>query len=160
MSLNTDYFRNLLSSETKAFDILCQNWCLLLTDTNIPEDVIGQIRSTIGQTNLLMNQRFKQFNGLIDDCEFKRGQRETKIEDLLGFWEMIYYQIEDVKNKFNELDKLKANGWLSAPMDLISDEPIKKITKKHLVKVKDNNNSVKENVTNNQTVRKALSRKN
>lgn len=55
--------------------------------------VSGQIRTTIGQAELLMVQRFKQFSGLIDDCEFKTSDKEITRTDLQGFWEMIYYQV-------------------------------------------------------------------
>lgn len=55
--------------------------------------VNGQIRTTIGQAELLMTQRFKQFSGLIDNCEFKTSEKEITRTDLQGFWEMIYYQV-------------------------------------------------------------------
>lgn len=53
----------------------------------------GEIRSFIGQAELLMAQRFKQFSSLIDNCEFKMGEKETTCTDLQGFWEMIYCQV-------------------------------------------------------------------
>ena len=41
-------------------------------------------RSAIGKSGLLTNHkgRFTQFRGLVDDCEFKRGEKETTIADL------------------------------------------------------------------------------
>jgi len=124
MAQNTEHFRKLLNTETQSFNKLCEYWRQELNNSNIPEDANGEILTTIGQTQLLMNQRFKQFSDLIDDCEFKRGLRETKIEDLLGFWEMIYFQVEDIYNKFNYLDKLKANDWL-CPQQRINYHTIK-----------------------------------
>ena len=59
-----------------------------------------------------MCQRFNQFEGLIDDCELKRGEKETKLDDLQGFWDMIYFQVEDVDKKFISLDKVKSNNWV------------------------------------------------
>lgn len=59
-----------------------------------------------------MCQRFKQFEGLVDDCELKRGEKETKLDDLQGFWDMIYFQVEDVDKKFISLDKVKSNNWV------------------------------------------------
>ena len=53
----------------------------------------GQIRTVIGQAVLLMNERFKQFSGLVDNCEFKTGEKETTVTDLQGFWDMIYFQV-------------------------------------------------------------------
>lgn len=82
-------------------------FCLTTTNTI----AVGQVYTVIGQTNLFLNERFKQFAGLIDDCEMKRGEKEIKIEDLAGFWDMIYYQVEDLRVKYDQLAKLEANGW-------------------------------------------------
>ena len=47
----------------------------------------------IGQGRLVMSERFNQFSGLVDNCEFKQGEKETTCMDLKGFWEMIYFQV-------------------------------------------------------------------
>lgn len=52
-----------------------------------------QIRTTVGQTRLLIGERFKQFEGLVDNCEFKRGEKETTCADLDGFWDMVNFQV-------------------------------------------------------------------
>ncbi|OTF72509.1 hypothetical protein BLA29_009031, partial [Euroglyphus maynei] len=72
---------------------------------------VGQIRLVIGQSRLFINERFKQFSGLVDDCEEKRGEKEIKLEDLAGFWDMINYQIDDLKTKYAELEQLQSNQW-------------------------------------------------
>ena len=36
---------------------------------------------------------FLKFTGLVDNCEFGTGERETTAMDLTGFWEMIYIQV-------------------------------------------------------------------
>lgn len=56
--------------------------------------VQGQIRTVIGQAQLIISQRFKQFSGLVDNCEFKLGEKETTCTDLQGFWDMIYFQVQ------------------------------------------------------------------
>ena len=53
----------------------------------------GELRCVIGQGRLVMAERFNQFSGLVDNCEFKQGEKETTCMDLKGFWEMIYYQV-------------------------------------------------------------------
>jgi len=53
----------------------------------------GCIRTVIGQAELLMAERFKQFAGLVDNCEFGTGQKEVTTDDLQGFWDMIYFQV-------------------------------------------------------------------
>ena len=51
------------------------------------------MRATIGKAQLLMRQRFKQFSGLVDNCEFGTGLKPTTCDDLQGFWDMIYFQV-------------------------------------------------------------------
>merc|ERR1719369_484350 len=35
--------------------------------------------------------------------------------DLQGFWDMIYFQVEDIKSKFDKLEDLEAKNWISEP---------------------------------------------
>ena len=52
----------------------------------------GKILCVVGQARLIMSERFVQFSGLVDNCEYKQGEKETTCSDLRGFWEMIYFQ--------------------------------------------------------------------
>ncbi|XP_033738088.1 disks large-associated protein 5-like isoform X2 [Pecten maximus] len=123
---NVQYFRQLMSTESSVFNGYCSKWEEIMKSTqDLNEEVEGQIRTCIGQAQLLMSQRFKQFTGLVDNCEFGSGEKETTLSDLQGFWDMIYYQVEDVHTKFADLDKLKANNW-------VDDKP--KVQKKILKK--------------------------
>lgn len=107
------YFRDTLRLEIERLTSLCVHWeqNTEVTDVEIPEDAKALIRTTVGQTRLLMTERFKQFEGLVDDCEFKRGEKETTCTDLDGFWDMVNFQVEDVLKKFTDLDRLKENAW-------------------------------------------------
>ncbi|XP_011817369.1 PREDICTED: disks large-associated protein 5 [Colobus angolensis palliatus] len=104
------YFRNILQSETEKLTSHCLEWDRKL-ELDIPDDAKDLIRTAVGQTRLLMKERFKQFEGLVGDCEYKRGVKETTCADLDGFWDMISFQIEDVIHKFNNLIKLEESGW-------------------------------------------------
>lgn len=104
------YFRNVLQSETERLTSHCLEWDRKL-ELEIPEDAKDLIRTAVGQTRLLMKERFKQFEGLVNDCEFKQGEKETTCTDLDGFWDMVSFQIEDVNQKFNNLTKLEESGW-------------------------------------------------
>ena len=55
--------------------------------------VHGEIRTAIGLARLLMNQKLKQFKGLIDDSEFSTGEKEVTCSDLEGFWDMVHYEV-------------------------------------------------------------------
>lgn len=110
--LSVKQFRNTLSDETAKLEELIKHWSSVLetisettNETSEEEVEQGPIRSAIGQAKLLISQRFKQFSNLIDNCENNTGPMPTRLDDLLGFWEMIYFQVEDVKVKFSALDK-------------------------------------------------------
>lgn len=106
------YFRNILQSESENLNSYCLEWEKKL-ELDIPDDVKDLILLAIGQTRLLIKERFKQFEGLVDNCEYKRGEKETTCTDLDGFWDMINFQIIDVKQKFNKLVTLEKSGWQS-----------------------------------------------
>merc|ERR1719186_2466633 len=92
------------------------------------EAIEGELRSVIGQGRLVMSERFAQFSGLVDNCEFKQGEKETTCMDLKGFWEMIYFQVVDVDQKFDELEKIEANQWV----EVVVEQPVvaKKISER------------------------------
>ncbi|NXF73260.1 DLGP5 protein, partial [Sclerurus mexicanus] len=117
------YFRNILGTETERLLSQCLQWDGNL-ELDIPEDAKDLIRTTVGQTRLLIGERFKQFEGLVDNCEFKQGEKETTCTDLDGFWDMINFQIEDVNKKFDNLKKLQDNEW--QPLDVPSKAVVKK----------------------------------
>lgn len=60
------------------------------------------MRTAVGQARLLMKERFKQFSGLVDDCELARGEKITTCTDLQGFWDMVYYQVSDRHNRWSD----------------------------------------------------------
>nr|XP_034958219.1 disks large-associated protein 5 [Zootoca vivipara] len=124
---NVPYFRNLLRCETEKLESHCLEWDGA-AEADIPEDGKNLVRTTVGQTRLLIAERFKQFEGLVDNCEFRRGEKETTCNDLDGFWDMVNFQVEDVKKKFENLRKLQENGWKMADNVQAKRPPLKKKT--------------------------------
>ncbi|XP_035002659.2 disks large-associated protein 5 isoform X1 [Hippoglossus stenolepis] len=106
------YFRSEIVSETNQLRTLCVEWEPKVEDESIPEEMRDRMRTTIGQARLLMKERFNQFSGLIDDCELGRGEKITTCTDLQGFWDMVYYQVEDVNKKFDALKEAEGRDWL------------------------------------------------
>ncbi|XP_043405102.1 disks large-associated protein 5 isoform X2 [Chelonia mydas] len=127
------YFRNVLASETERLMSHCLQWDGKF-DLDIPEDAKDLIRTTVGQTRLLIAERFKQFEGLVDNCEFKWGDKATTCTDLDGFWDMVSFQVEDVNKKFDNLSKLQENGW--QPVNIPSKRAIKKAVPSGISKLK------------------------
>ncbi|XP_012694419.2 disks large-associated protein 5 isoform X1 [Clupea harengus] len=105
------YFRAVMVSETESLTELSQQWEPRFEEDSIPEEMRDRMRTVVGQARLLMKERFGQFRGLVDDCEFSRGEKITTCTDLQGFWEMIYFQVEDVNRKFNALKEAEGRGW-------------------------------------------------
>ncbi|XP_054827746.1 disks large-associated protein 5 [Eublepharis macularius] len=121
---DVSYFRNILRSETERLTSQCLEWDGT-AETDIPEDAKDLVRTTIGQTRLLIAERFKQFEGLVDNCEFRRGEKETTCSDLDGFWDMVAFQVEDVNKKFESLRKLQERNW-----QVVDDDQTKRLPKK------------------------------
>jgi len=153
---NVGYFRNLLLKETERLSDLGTTWeNEISASNNIDEETEGSIRSVVGQARLIMKERFSQFSGLVDNCEFKRGEKETTLTDLTGFWEMIYIQVEDVDKKFALLEKLKSNDWVTP--ETVKVEKKKKVVKSRSTSAKSKASSgVKEMIA---AKRKAMSEK-
>ncbi|XP_021078440.1 disks large-associated protein 5 isoform X1 [Mesocricetus auratus] len=120
------YFRKILQSETDKLTSHCLEWDRKL-ELDIPDDAKDLIRTAVGQTRLLIKERFKQFEGLVDNCEYKRGEKETTCSDLDGFWDMVSFQVDDVNQKFSNLIKLEEAGWKS------SHNPSKTVLRKKAV---------------------------
>ncbi|KAG9338879.1 hypothetical protein JZ751_025319 [Albula glossodonta] len=108
---NVLYFRSVLVSETDRLSGLCEQWEARTEDASIPEESRDRMRTAVGQARLLMKERFSQFEGLVDDCDLGRGEKVTTCTDLQGFWDMVYFQVEDVMRKFDALKEAESRGW-------------------------------------------------
>ncbi|XP_049528894.1 disks large-associated protein 5-like isoform X1 [Dermacentor silvarum] len=112
MALTPAHFRGLVDEETRRLTNMCRYWeSVTASEADISEEAQGYIRSATGQAKLLMTERFAQFTGLIHVCENNLGEKKTTSEDLQGFWDMVYFQVEDVNKKFDQLTKMQENAW-------------------------------------------------
>ena len=80
------YFRNLIKTQSERLTVLCETWEAKLEAKSgtLTDEIVGQIRSTIGKARLFMFKkgRFEQFKGLVDNCEFGTGDKPTTCMDL------------------------------------------------------------------------------
>ncbi|RVE59398.1 hypothetical protein OJAV_G00188140 [Oryzias javanicus] len=106
------YFRSEIAKETERLTTCCHDWESKVEDESIPEEMRDRMRTAVGQARLLMKERFNQFSGLVDDCELSRGEKVTTCTDLQGFWDMVYYQVEDVNKKFDALKEAESRSWV------------------------------------------------
>jgi len=83
-----------------------------LRSHDLPEDAMGRIRSAIGKANLLLTQKFGQFRELCNShMQPDPEERETKWEDLQGFWDMVKIQVDLIDDEFANIELQRENGW-------------------------------------------------
>lgn len=106
-------YRGLIMATRERLTAQSDAWESKLTAQKLTDEISGEIRTVIGQARLVINSkgRLTQFQNLVDNCQFKLGEKETKTSDLGGFWDMINFQLQDVDNKFLELTELEKNDW-------------------------------------------------
>ncbi|XP_078072191.1 disks large-associated protein 1 isoform X1 [Mustelus asterias] len=105
------WFMKLLQAERERMDAWCQQMEKEEQDNDLPEEILGKIRSAIGSAQLLMSQKFQQFSGLCEENMNPNACPRLTSQDLAGFWDMLQLSIENVSMKFDELHQLKANNW-------------------------------------------------
>ncbi|XP_076650539.1 uncharacterized protein LOC143357796 [Halictus rubicundus] len=127
------YFEFLLNKEIDRQSQLCEKWTKLKEEPGITEDAQYQINQAIGQTNLLMNKKFVRFRNLVSDCATGQGEMLVTCNDLQGFWDMMYIEIENCNIRFEKLEQLRSRGWEEEEVIAINRSRIRKkvaVTKK------------------------------
>lgn len=107
----TTYYEK-LNKETDHIIGLCDNWSkMVLTLKGIPKEMEDEIDAVVGQSRLLVKDKFEQFRSLVYRFESKVEPPVIK-SDLDGFWDMMYIQVELVNERFSKLNSLKENNWM------------------------------------------------
>ncbi|KAH8372956.1 hypothetical protein KR009_008974 [Drosophila setifemur] len=112
-----NYFLKILKGEQTrlmALAALAEKYSDALdTNPDITEDTFGLLRSASGKARLLATQKMKQFEGLCHNNLNRSPEDEfpTTLDDLQGFWDMVYLQVAHVDNIFADIEQLKANDW-------------------------------------------------
>ncbi|QQP55633.1 Putative guanylate-kinase-associated protein [Caligus rogercresseyi] len=118
-------FRGLYDESVKRLSSSADAWEVEEMESVPPtEELQGRVSAAVGKARLLMGPkgRLEQFKSLMDNCEFKRGEKETKADDLQGFWDMISYQIQGIYKEFEDLRALQASGWANTEKKPKEDE--------------------------------------
>ncbi|XP_033841578.1 disks large-associated protein 1 isoform X3 [Periophthalmus magnuspinnatus] len=111
------WFLKLLQAETERMEGWCRQMEQDETENELPDEILGKIRSAVGSAQLLMSQKFQQFRELCEENLNPNANPRPISQDLAGFWDMLQLSIENISLKFDELHQLKANHWkpLSPP---------------------------------------------
>ncbi|XP_066872065.1 disks large-associated protein 1 isoform X3 [Kogia breviceps] len=105
------WFLKLLQAERDRMEGWCQQMEREERENNLPEDILGKIRTAVGSAQLLMAQKFYQFRELCEENLNPNVHPRPTSQDLAGFWDMLQLSIENISMKFDELHQLKANNW-------------------------------------------------
>ena len=76
----------------------------------IPTNVVDEITGIVGQTRLLTRDKFQQFRSLIEQFENNDSPVKITDNDLAGFWEMIYLQLEQLSRSYDRLHEMQSNN--------------------------------------------------
>ncbi|KAI1713905.1 guanylate-kinase-associated protein (GKAP) protein domain-containing protein [Ditylenchus destructor] len=88
---------------------------ILKSEELLPSDVSEAMRVAVGNTALLVNKRISQFNKQLDShLNPNAKDKVTTINDLHGLWSLVDMQLVGIRNCFNEVEKYRLSGWLSA----------------------------------------------
>ncbi|CAK9302446.1 unnamed protein product [Gordionus sp. m RMFG-2023] len=113
------WFQELYSNHLRTMNYMNKEWKDYLKEHNqeLKEETVDEIRTIIGQMNLFKNGRFKQFGSLINQSyheisgEIDPQKPRTHPSDLMGFWEMIQNQVDDIALKNAYLNEHKFHDW-------------------------------------------------
>ncbi|XP_076773773.1 disks large-associated protein 1 isoform X21 [Arvicanthis niloticus] len=105
------WFLKLLQAERDRMEGWCKQMEREERESNLPEDILGKIRTAVGSAQLLMAQKFYQFRELCEENLNPNAHPRPTSQDLAGFWDMLQLSIENISMKFDELHQLKANNW-------------------------------------------------
>ncbi|XP_054985416.1 disks large-associated protein 1 isoform X11 [Sorex araneus] len=105
------WFLKLLQAERDRMEGWCRQMEREERENNLPDDILGKIRTAVGSAQLLMAQKFYQFRELCEENLNPNAHPRPTSQDLAGFWDMLQLSIENISMKFDELHQLKANNW-------------------------------------------------
>ncbi|XP_029556311.1 disks large-associated protein 1-like isoform X2 [Salmo trutta] len=109
------WFLKLLQAEMERMEGWCRQMEQEEMENELPDEILGKIRSAVGSAQLLMSQKFQQFRELCEENLNPNANPRPISQDLAGFWDMLQLSIENISLKFDELHQLKANNW--RPLD-------------------------------------------
>ncbi|KAL4629472.1 disks large-associated protein 3 [Arapaima gigas] len=110
-----EFFLRLLQTEVERMEGWCQSMEREAEENDLPEEALEMIRSAVGSAQLLMSQKVQQFFRLCQQSVDPTAYPQPTSQDLAGFWDLLQLAIEDIRVKFQDLQRLKDSGWRFPP---------------------------------------------
>ena len=105
------------------------SFCLQLKLQKFYFSVQAEIAAVIGQTELLFRHKFFFYEQMIAKHENGvsggRGALEGRLvtaEDLLGYWELMRLEIDNLDARYTQLSEWEKKGWIGSLADLQQGE--------------------------------------
>ncbi|KAK7916115.1 hypothetical protein WMY93_011876 [Mugilogobius chulae] len=105
------WFLKLLEAERGRMEGWCEQMEQETQDHQLSQEVLEKVRSAMDSAQILMSQKFQQFQGLCEQNLDPQSSSRPSPQDLAGFWDLLQISIEDISLKFDELYHLKSNEW-------------------------------------------------
>uniref|UniRef100_A0A3B4H545 DLG associated protein 3 n=1 Tax=Pundamilia nyererei TaxID=303518 RepID=A0A3B4H545_9CICH len=110
-----EFFLRLLQTEVERMEGWCQNMEREAEENELPEE-LELIRNAVGSAQMLMSQKVQQFFRLCQQSvQDPSAYPQPTSQDLAAFWDLLQLNIEDVRVKFQDLQRLKDSGWRLPP---------------------------------------------
>uniref|UniRef100_A0A3Q3N7N2 Discs, large (Drosophila) homolog-associated protein 3 n=1 Tax=Labrus bergylta TaxID=56723 RepID=A0A3Q3N7N2_9LABR len=110
-----EFFLRLLQTEVERMEGWCQNMEREAEENELPEEVLELIRNAVGSAQMLMSQKVQQFFRLCQQSVDPSAYPQPTSQDLAGFWDLLQLNIEDVRVKFQDLQRVKDSNWRLPP---------------------------------------------
>ncbi|KAK6327987.1 hypothetical protein J4Q44_G00036330 [Coregonus suidteri] len=110
-----EFFLRLLQMEVERMEGWCQNMEREAEENELPEEVLELIRNAVGSAQMLMSQKVQQFFRLCQQSVDPSAYPQPTSQDLSGLWDLLQLNMEDVRVKFQHLQRLKDSGWRLPP---------------------------------------------
>ncbi|KAK6474406.1 disks large-associated protein 3-like [Huso huso] len=106
-----EHFLKRLQAEVERMEGWCQAMEREAEESDLGEEVLEMVRCAVGSAQLLMTQKIQQFFRLCQQSLDPSAYPQPTPQDLAGLWDQLQLSIEDVRLKFQELQRLKDRGW-------------------------------------------------
>ncbi|KAK3511968.1 hypothetical protein QTP70_027665, partial [Hemibagrus guttatus] len=110
-----EFFLRLLQTEVERMEGWCQSVEREAEENELPEDVLELIRAAVGSAQMLMSQKVQQFFRMCQQNVDPTAYPQPTTQDLASFWDLLQLAIEDVRVKFQDLQRIKDSGWRLPP---------------------------------------------
>uniref|UniRef100_A0A3B4BHJ2 Discs, large (Drosophila) homolog-associated protein 4b n=1 Tax=Periophthalmus magnuspinnatus TaxID=409849 RepID=A0A3B4BHJ2_9GOBI len=123
------WFLKLLEAERGRMEGWCEQMEQETQHHQLSDEVLGKVRSAVGSAQLLMSQKFLQFQALCEQNLDPLCSSRPTPQDLAGFWDQLQVSIEDLSLKFDELYHLKSNEWQPPERKELQERPAAAVKK-------------------------------